>query len=164
ARLPIDDVRYDRATRCSRADRPGVTAFAGWLDAHALGVSWGSYRCEKWGKDSASLHAEGRALDWHLSTHRAAERDEARRLITLLLAPDRRGNTTALARRMGVQEIIWACSYWGAGMSEFRPYSACEGKKGAKVDDTTAHRDHIHFGLSKPGANGLTSFWAAARR
>ena len=27
---------------------------------------WGSYRCEKWGKGQASLHAENRAIDWHL--------------------------------------------------------------------------------------------------
>ncbi|HEU4657579.1 MAG TPA: hypothetical protein VFR97_08645 [Capillimicrobium sp.] len=161
AKLPIDPVRYDHATHCQRANRPGMVAFAQWLDTHAAGVSWGTYRCERWGKHSASLHAESRALDWHLDAHRAADRAEARRLIELLLAPDRAGNTTALARRMGIQEIIWACSYWGAGMGDFRPYSVCEGKRGKTVDDTTAHRDHIHFGMTKPGAKGRTSFWAS---
>lgn len=160
SRTPIDDVRYDPATRCIRAERPGMVAFTAWLDTHADGVSWGTYRCERWGRDSASLHAESRALDWHLDAHRAVDRAEAKRLITLLLAPDRAGNPQALARRMGVQEIIWACRYWSAGMSEFRPYSACEGKQGATVSDTAAHRDHIHFGMTKAGAMGRTSFWA----
>lgn len=163
AKLPIDPVRYDHATRCLRAERPGMVAFAAWLDRNAAGVSWGTYRCEKWGRHSASLHAESRALDWHLDSHRAADRAEARRLIELLLAPDRAGNPQALARRMGIQEIIWACSYWGAGASDFRPYSPCEGKQGRTISDTAAHRDHIHFGMTKPGARGLTSFWARRR-
>jgi hypothetical protein len=154
--IPIDDVRYDRATHCARIDRRGVVAFTRWLGTHAAGVSWGTYRCEKWGKRSASLHAESRALDWHLDTRRPADRREAKRIIELLLAPDRAGNQHALARRMGVQEIIWDCAYWGAGMWAFSRYSPCEGKH---VDRTTAHRDHIHFGMTKPGAAGRTSFW-----
>ena len=64
-------------------------------------------RCERWGKNSASLHAEGRAVDWHLDATRAADRREARRLIDMWLAPDSEGNEHALARRMGIQEIIW---------------------------------------------------------
>jgi hypothetical protein len=30
----------------------------------------------------------------------------------------------------------------------------------SKVDKTTAHRDHIHIGMTKPGAKA-TSFWLA---
>jgi hypothetical protein len=29
------------------------------------------------------------------------------------------------------------------------------------VDDTTAHRDHVHFGLNWRGARLRTSFWQA---
>ena len=122
----------------------------------------GTYRCERWGKDSASLHAEGRALDWHLDRSNAADAREAQRLIRLLLAPDEAGNPQALARRMGLEEIIWDCGYWGAGMPDFRPYSVCfdkHGKARKHVDVTLAHRDHIHFGLSKAGAAAQTSFW-----
>lgn len=164
AGLPIEDSKYDRATRCSAKRRPGMVAFQRWLEANAKGVSWGSYRCEKWGKRSASLHAEGRALDWHLDVSRKADRREAQRLITLLLAPDRLGQPMALARRMGVQEIIWDCGYWGAwGGTEFDRYSACVDKRGRPikgVDKTVAHRDHVHFGLTRDGAQGRTSFWA----
>jgi len=80
-----------------------------------------------------------------------------------LLAPDKAGNPRALARRMGVQEIIWDCGYWGARMDAFVPYRACLTKRGKprkRVNATIAHRDHIHFGLSKRGAAGRTSFWS----
>ena len=30
-----------------------------------------------------------------------------------------------------------------------------------RIDDTTAHRDHIHIGMTKAGAKGRTSFWTA---
>ena len=100
--------------------------------------------------------------DWHLDVTRPDDRAAARRLVELLLAPDSLGNPRALARRMGVQEIIWDCSYWGAGKDEFRPYSACLSRNGdlrRRVDRTVAHRDHLHIGLSRAGAAGRTSFW-----
>jgi hypothetical protein len=162
ASLPADAPAYDRATGCKNKAQPGMLAFKRWLERHARGQAWGIYRCERWGKRSASLHAEGRALDWHLDVGRPADRKAARRLITLLLAPDSAGTPHALARRMGLEEVIWDCSYWGAGMEEFRPYSECfnkHGKPRRRVDPTIAHRNHIHFGMTKRGAAGLTSFW-----
>lgn len=166
-RLPIEPSSYDPATRCSRRQRPGTTALVEWLEANAQGESWGVYRCERWGRGSASLHAEGRAVDWHLDVARAADRREADRLIALLLAPDRTGNQQALARRMGVEEIIWNCGYWSAGMERHRRYSACldrAGRLSRAVDKTTAHRDHLHLGLTRAGAGLRTSFWSAGSR
>src|SRR5882724_10479435 len=119
ASLAIDPETYDPATHCNPAPHKGVVAFTHWLERHSRGAFWGSYRCEMWGKHEASLHAENRAVDWHLDVTNPADRREARRLIDLLLAPDAEGNTHALARRMGVQEIIWDCSYWGAGSEDF---------------------------------------------
>ncbi len=161
-RLPIEDSVYDPATSCSKKRKPGTEALIAWLEGNAAGQSWGSYRCERWGRGSASLHAENRAVDWHLDASSAADRRAADRLIALLLAPDRAGNVQALARRMGVEEIIWNCGYWGAGMDGPRDYSACLDRKGRinrRVDPTTAHRDHVHLGLTKAGAAARTSFW-----
>lgn len=161
-RLPIDDEVYDRASRCRRSPMPGTRALEAWLSSHAGGQSWGINRCEKLSEDSYSLHAEGRALDWHLDAADRAQRKEADRIIALLLAPDRLGNERALARRIGLQEIIWNCRAWFAGSDRFRPYSACydeEGERKRNVNRTLAHRDHIHFGLSRRGARMLTSFW-----
>ena len=61
---------------------------------------------------------------------------------------------------MGIEELIWDCSYWGAGMADFTDYSPCRDED---VDRTTAHRDHVHIGFSKAGAAGRTTFWLAAR-
>jgi hypothetical protein len=82
-------------------------------------------RCEKLGPGNFSLHADGRALDWHLDVNVAADRREAQRLIALMLAPDRLGQPHALARRMGLQEIIWDCKSWWAGTEGMRVYSVC---------------------------------------
>src|SRR3954454_6639550 len=157
ASLPIDDEVYDVATHCNPTPHKGVEAMVRWLQRHAQGVNWGSYRCEMWGKRSASLHAENRAIDWHPSSRAAAAR-----LIDLLLAPDKDGNEHALARRMGVEELIWDCSYWGAGAPDFGKYAPCYGKNGKPrkhLDPTVGHRNHIHFGMSRRGAAARTSFW-----
>jgi hypothetical protein len=160
--LEIDDYRYDRATRCRKRARPGTEALSGWLAQNAGGSSWGIMRCEKWGRNSASLHAEGRALDWHLNARNRSERREAERIIKLLLAPDKFGNPHALARRMGVQEIIFNCRSWWSGSSSMGRYSRCYDDKGRRirVDDTNAHRDHIHFGLNWRGARMRSTFWS----
>jgi hypothetical protein len=166
AHLPIEASVYDPATHCSPKSRPGVEQLRAWLEDNVRGVFWGSYRCEKWGKRSASLHAENRAIDWHLDASVRADAHAAEQLIRLLLAPDTAGNPQALARRMGVEELIWDCGYWGAGMTEFTPYDPCFTKRGKprkKVDPTVAHRDHLHIGMTKDGAMARTSFWSRGR-
>jgi hypothetical protein len=117
-------------------------------------------RCEELGSGK-SLHSEGRAIDWHLDVHNARDRAEANRLIKLFLAKDKAGNNHALARRMGIQELIWNCKGWFSGDGGMRPYSVCFDSNGRprKVDDTSAHRDHIHIGLNWAGARMQTSFW-----
>jgi hypothetical protein len=160
--IPIEASVYDPATHCSAKTRPGVVKLQGWLEDNVRGVFWGSYRCEKWGKREASLHAENRAIDWHLDASDADDRRAAQSLIDLLLAADSAGNAQALARRMGVEELIWDCGYWAAGMTDLQPYRPCYGKRGKPrkhVDVTVAHRDHVHVGMTKAGAAGKTSFW-----
>jgi hypothetical protein len=160
--IPIEASVYDPATHCSSKPRPGVVALQGWLEENVAGVFWGSYRCEKWGRHEASLHAENRAIDWHLDAAVPADRKAAEGLIDLLLASDSAGNEQALARRMGVEELIWNCEYWAAGMLEFQPYRPCYGKRGKPrkhLDTTVAHRDHVHIGMTKAGARAQTSFW-----
>lgn len=162
ADLPIDDYGYDNAKRCLKRPMPGMVALEEWLAMNAKGQSWGIMRCEKLSKSNYSLHAEGRALDWHLDANAPADRREARRLIDLLLATDRAGNPHALARRMGIQEIIWDCRSWWSGAEGMAPYSVCFTEKGRRrkgVNGTAAHRDHIHFGLNRAGGRKRTSFW-----
>lgn len=163
ADLPIDDYAYDRARDCRKKPSPGALALQDWLERNARGVSWGIMRCERWGRNSASLHAEGRAVDWRLDASRPAERRAARALIDLWLATDRVGNEHALARRMGIQEIIFDCRSWWSGSDGMGKYSTCfteRGKPRKNLSATEAHRDHIHIGLSRAGARMKTSFWA----
>jgi hypothetical protein len=65
-----------------------------------------------------------------------------------------------MARRMGIQEVIWNCRVWStrqpaAGM---RPYSVC----GRGVSRTMEHKDHLHIGLNWRGARERSSFWRLA--
>jgi hypothetical protein len=162
ANLAIDDYQYDHAKDCKKRPQPGTVALQRWLEQNAAGVSWGIMRCEKWGKNSASLHAEGRALDWHLDSRNRRQLRAANRLIKLLLATDKKGNPHALARRMGIQEIIWNCHSWWSGSDGMGKYSRCfneRGKRLKNVNFTEAHKDHIHFGLSWRGARKKTTFW-----
>jgi hypothetical protein len=159
---PIDPYRYDHASRCRRSPSPGALALEAWLGLHVRGTSWGIMRCEKLSSRHYSLHSEGRALDWHLDAGDPADRRAARRIVSLLLATDRAGNPHALARRMGIQEIIWDCRSWWSGSDGMDDYSVCltsRGKPRRGVSPTLAHRDHIHLGLSRAGAAKRTSFW-----
>jgi hypothetical protein len=162
ASRPLEDYRYDHAKRCVKHPSKGALALVDWLQHNSRGAFWGIMRCEKLSRRDYSLHSEGRAVDWHLSVHRAADRRAAKRLILLLLAEDKDGNAHALARRMGVQEIIWDCHSWWSGAERMGPYSVCYDSKGRRkkhVDETLAHRDHVHIGLNLPGARKQTSFW-----
>jgi hypothetical protein len=159
--VPIDDYGYDYAKSCRKSPTPGAKALSAWLAQNTGGAFWGFMRCEKLSSSSYSLHSEGRAIDWHFDVHDPAQKKQADKLVALWLAPDRDGNDHALARRMGIQEIIWNCRAWWSGPGGLHPYSACYDKNGKrrKIDDTTAHRNHVHVGLNWAGAKKRTSFW-----
>jgi hypothetical protein len=158
---PVDDYRYDYAHKCLDRPQKGTAALQHWLEHHAAGSFWGIMRCEKLSSSSYSLHSEGRAIDWHLDVHDTSQRRAAKRLIRLLLARDRAGTNHALARRMGIQELIWNCHAWWAGDGGMRRYSPCYDSNGdrRRIDDTTAHRNHVHIGLNWRGARKKSSFW-----
>ena len=146
AALPIDAPEYDYAKKCLKKPQPGMLALQTWLQQHWQGVSWGIMRCEKLSRGK-SLHSEGRAIDWHLDVHNAGDRAEATRLINLFLATDKAGNVHALARRMGIQELIWNCKGWFSGDGGMRPYSVCFDSKGrpSKVDDTSGDSHSVQI-------------------
>ena len=159
---PIDDERYDAADDCRKQVPPGMKALESWLEQHVRGESWGVIRCERLKSANFSVHAEGRAIDWHLDAGVAKERRAADRLIDTLLATDRNGNVRALARRMGIQGLIFDCRSWWAGMERLGEYSYCHERNGDlrhDLDRTQAHRDHVHIELNWDGARKRTSFW-----
>ena len=165
---PIEDYRYDPGRRCKSKTPKGTRMMIRWLERHTRGQLWSVYRCEKWSKGSYSLHAERRAIDWALDARDRKLRKQAMKLIRKrLLARDRRGNDNALARRMGVQGLIYDCRAWFASPGGLDRYSYCfkkSGKRKKNLDPTAAHVDHIHIELSKPGSRGKTSFWRSGLR
>jgi hypothetical protein len=159
---PIEDLQYDYGKHCLRNPQRGTVALQSWLQRHWRGVSWGIMRCEKLSPHNFSLHSEGRAIDWHLDAGVPAQRHAALRLIDMLLATDSDGNEEALARRMGVQGIIFNCHAWFGYGDRLGPYSYCyrrDGKVRKHLDRTAAHRDHVHIELNWAGALKRTSFW-----
>jgi hypothetical protein len=164
---PIEDLDYDPGEKCKNDVQRGTKLMVDWLERHTRGQLWGIYRCEKWGKGSYSVHAESRAIDWHMDARDRKDRKQAMTLIRKrLLAEDKRGNENALARRMGVQGIIFDCKQW-FGYGGLGDYSYCfkkNGKRKDNLDPTQAHIDHIHIELNKAGARGKTSFWRSGIR
>jgi hypothetical protein len=160
---PIEGFRYDHARGCRDEPPRGMRAFQRWLNRNVRGTSWGIMRCERLrGGGNYSLHSEGRAIDWHLDARRRKERRAARKLIRTLLARDANGERAALARRMGVQGLIFNCKSWWSGQEGLGKYSYCYRPNGEKRDDldpTAAHVDHVHIELNWPGARKRTSFW-----
>ena len=159
---PIEDEQYDRATKCRDRTPPGMKALQSWLEKNVRGDSWGIYRCERLKDSNHSVHAESRAIDWHLDAGVAKDKRAAYRLIETLLADDQNDNVRALARRMGIQGLIFDCKAWWAGMEELGKYSYCYKRNGDlrnNLNSTQAHRDHIHIELNWDGAKKKTSFW-----
>ena len=159
---PLEDSRYDGAKKCLDSPPKGMLSFEDWLGDNVRGETWGIVRCSSLGGGNLSVHAEGRASDWHLDARNAGEQKAANNLIKTLIERDRNGNQSALARRMGVQGIIFDCKAWWAGQQGLGRYSYCYtdgGKKKDNLDPTAAHIDHIHLELNWPGARERTSFW-----
>jgi hypothetical protein len=158
---PIDPYQYDYAKDCRSKVPSGTKALGRWLENNVRGETWSVLRCEKLG-DGFSIHAEGRALDWHLDAGVRRERRAAKRLIRTLLKKDANGNRHALALRMGVQGLIFNCKQWYGNPKGLGPYSYCYRRNGTKrphLDRTAAHMDHVHIELNWAGAREKTSFW-----
>ena len=160
AQRPLDTLRYDQTHECTGKAQRGALALRHWLEANRAGSDWGIYNCRKTRTGSSlSLHAEGRAIDWHLDAGTKGGHRAGNKLVRTLLADDPRGRHFALAARMGVQEIIWNCKIWSAKHPRMSRYSTCD----ATSNVTLQHRDHVHIGLNWKGARRLTTFWRRAR-
>lgn len=155
----LDPARYDWARGCAHGAQRGTIALQRFVKRYApRGESMGTFNCRLTrGGTNYSLHAEGRALDWHLNIHNRADREQAQRLITMLLDTDSKGGKAALARRIGVQEIIWDCRIFSVRSMYWKRSGLCP--RGRRVSDTIAHRDHVHIGVNWLGARKRTSFW-----
>jgi len=142
--------RYQPQTMCSPRAKPGVSDLAArLLRAYPGTRSLGIVRaCAAGGR---SEHKEGRAFDWGgLRASRAADRAKVQNFATWLFATDRHGNKRAMARRLGIQYVIWNKRIWGS-------YAASSGWR--RYTGANPHTDHVHISFTWAGANKRTSFW-----
>ena len=140
---------YQPQITCSPTSKPGVANFAArLLEAYPSTRSLGIVRgCAVGGR---SEHKEGRAFDWGVSAKTPGGRAKVSRFLTWLLKKDRYGNEFAMARRLGIQYVIWNRKIWGA-------YNASSGWR--RYTGANPHTDHVHLSFTWAGARAKTSFW-----
>jgi hypothetical protein len=144
---------YTPQQRCSPTAKRGTTAFANMLlRTYRSSTSLGIVR--SCGIGGTSEHKEGRAFDWGVSIHSAADRRAVNSVMRWLLKTDKFGNRYAMARRLGIQYMIWNRRIWGS-------YSASSGWR--RYTGASPHTDHVHFSLSWKGARKKTTFWNPRR-
>ncbi|MEO7263084.1 MAG: peptidoglycan-binding domain-containing protein [Jatrophihabitantaceae bacterium] len=148
---------YVEQVACQPVWRPGTLALGQLLVKTYPNTSFGGPRdC---GADT-SEHYDSRALDWMNSIRNKTQAAQASSVITFLLSTDRWGNKFANARRMGIMYIIWNNKIWSTWSGgKWEPYHNCASTP-SPAQDTSCHRNHMHFSLSWNGAIGRTSFWS----
>lgn len=156
--VPIEDyASWEAGDTCRPKDKPGTVFLADWIVSTYGGVRGGIGRsCSS----STSEHEEGRAFDWTIDATKKADRVRARAFLTMLRATDRKDNTDARARRMGVMYVIWNDRMW-ASWDRFVPkdYLSPGCTRVDTCSRTLRHRDHLHLSLSRAGGRGDTSFF-----
>ncbi|WP_141783766.1 peptidoglycan-binding domain-containing protein [Ornithinicoccus hortensis] len=127
---------------CDPVDRPGMVAFANLVSEH---YNRPYYSTSRTCLAMRSEHYDGRAVDWALNAHDPADRRIGDAVVTWLTE-----NDGEMAKRFGIQSIIWNSHVWRAYESEvgWRGYVG-----------QSAHADHIHFSFTWDGAAMRTSWW-----
>ncbi|MEZ4288160.1 MAG: hypothetical protein R3A47_08465 [Polyangiales bacterium] len=98
-----------------------------------------------------SLHKAGRAFDWGLNINNSAEKQLANGFIGWALSPDEFGHSHAMARRMGIAELIWNRRIYTTRQSPLFT--------GVYYSGASAHTDHIHMSFTKRGGSGWVTWW-----
>lgn len=156
----VDDyARYDGQTTCASEVLPGTDYLLRLLVRTHPGTSYTSTLRACTG-GSTSEHKDGRALDWGVDAADPEQKQLADAWLKKIFATDARGNTHALARRMGIMYVIWDDYIYSSYRNfEKRLYTSC--KPLSDCSKTTRHRDHVHVSLSRAGAAAQTSFYRA---
>ena len=136
---------YQEGTRCLTENQPGAVAFAKLLNSTYGTRTYGILR------KCAAEHGEGRALDWMINASNKDQLALANALTRWLVAPDAQGRPGAMARRFGINYIIWNRQQWKAWAPE-RGWTNYYG--------VSPHTDHIHFSFNWDGAYKRTSWWS----
>ena len=136
---------YQKGTRCLTYNQPGAVAFAKLLNTTYGNRTYGILRT------CAAEHGEGRALDWMINAKNSEQLALANALTRWLAAPDAQGRAGAMAKRFGINYIIWNRQQW-------RAYDP--GRGWAPYYGVSPHTDHIHFSFNWDGARMRSSWWS----
>lgn len=126
---------------CDPNNKPGMLAFSAMISAHYNRPSGSMARPCVAG--ARSMHHDGRAMDWPLNAYNAQDRAIGDAVAQWLTA-----NDGEMARRFGVQSVIWNKQAWYSTLRYWMPF------------DGHPHDDHIHFGFTWDGAMMRTSWWS----
>jgi peptidoglycan hydrolase-like protein with peptidoglycan-binding domain len=141
---------YQGQRVCDPHAKPGVTAFAQLMVSHYKVGSAAAWGIERNCNSGVTEHSEGRAWDWMLNAGNPSQKAIADSVVAWLSAPDAQGRPGAMARRFGINYIIWNTKMWRAYAPE-RGWAAYTG--------SSPHTDHIHFTFTWDGAYQRTSWW-----
>ena len=136
--------KYQEGYRCLSGNLPGPVAFAKLLNSHYGTHVYGINRT------CAAEHGEGRALDWMVNANTADGLALGNAITRWLSAPDAQGRPGAMARRFGINDLIWNRQMW-------RAYDP--GRGWAPYSGVSPHTDHIHTSFTWDGAYQQTSWW-----
>ena len=143
------------ATSCTGGEMPGARDMFQFLNRWwPRGEFLGIYSCRSVGTTgTTSLHSEGRAVDFALDVNNAADKAAGVAIRKWFLDDDSAGGHWAMARRFGIQEMIWNRHIWTSERADdgWRDYNVPPGG--------SAHLDHIHIGLTRRAGNRNTSAW-----
>lgn len=131
---------FQRNTVCDPVDKPGLEAFT-----NVVGEHYGrpGHTTSRSCIVQKSEHYDGRAVDWQLSAADPADRRIGDAVVTWLTA-----NDGEMAKRFGIQSIIWNAHSWRPSGEGWQGYAG-----------QSAHTDHVHFSFTWDGAMMRTSWW-----
>lgn len=149
----IDTARYDREETCDPTAKPGAVELVRIIQ-RTYGTSLATNIPRACSGTGTSGHHSGRAVDWMTNSRVVAQGEQGDALVRWLLATDQYGNTNAMARRLGVQYVIWRSQTFSvyAPQRGWTEYNGCLTTRTAPTDDNYCHRNHVHISLNWDGA------------
>ncbi|GIJ64055.1 hypothetical protein [Virgisporangium aurantiacum] len=146
----------DPVTSCDAGIKPGLQDFRSFIkNRYGLGNTIDFVvGCDLSGPGG---HDQGRAWDWGNDVGDPADVDKVDTVLGWLLDTDVYGNRHAMARRLGINFIIWnrrIIFLTPGGAKTWEPYS-CNGSA------SSCHTNHVHFEMSWAGARRQTTWWTA---
>ncbi|MGB3764884.1 MAG: cell wall-binding repeat-containing protein [Ornithinimicrobium sp.] len=127
---------------CDPNDKRGMVAFAELVSKHYNRPRYTTSRSCFAG--STSQHHEGRAVDWNMDVYNSSDKAIGDAVAYWLTS-----NNGEMARRFGVQSVIWNKRSWYLySPGSWRDYTG-----------PSPHTDHLHISFTWDGAMKRTSWW-----